>query len=119
MMHETNPDGATPDYMVAECPSNKRVQVKVEYPDTWFLKKPPKGYRVDEESFRRAWEVIIGTLKHGRVKDRYVATVMGQAYRPPFPSSPPPPPKVHVTMEGTWDAGIVISGIYDVRVSAK
>lgn len=118
-MYETDPEGATPDYLVATCPNLKKgiVKVKVEYPDTWFLEKPLKGYRVDKDSFLRAHKVVMSTLKDGKVKDRYIATIAGQAYAPPPPSAPPP--GLHVTPEGSYDAGIVIEGIYEVKIPVQ
>lgn len=119
IMYETDPEGATPHYMVADCPSlnDRRVRVKIEYPDSWFLKNPPTGYRVDQDSFRRAWKVIIGTMEHGKVKSHYIATIVGQANSvAPYI---PPPPNLHVTLEGKWDADIVIQGIYDLKVPSK
>jgi|SRR5580700_3556760 hypothetical protein len=119
MMFDTHPDGATPDYLVATCPDLKNgiVKVKVEYPDAWFLKKPPKGYRVDKDSFLRVQKIVMSTLKDGKVKDRYIATIAGQAYG--FPPSSAPPPGLHVTREGSYDAGLVIEGIYDVEVPVQ
>jgi hypothetical protein len=118
-MFDTDPEGATPDYLVATCPGPKRgiIRVKIEYPDVWFLKNPPKGFRVEKESFLQAHRVVMSTLKDGRVKDRYIATIVGQAYAPPLPSAPPP--GLHVTPEGSYDAGIIIEGIYDVKVPAQ
>jgi hypothetical protein len=118
-MHETDLEGATPDYLSAVCPDLKKgtIIVKVQYPDTWFLEKPPKGYRVDKDSFLRAQKVVMSTLKAGKVKDRYMATITGQAYAPPSPSSPPS--GLEVTREGSYDAGLVIEGIYDVEVPSQ
>jgi len=118
-MFDTDPDGATPDYFVATCPDLKKgiVKVKVEYPDVWFLKKPPKGYRVDKDSFLQTQKIVMNTLKDGKVKDRYIATIAGQAYSSPPPSAPPP--GLHVTREGSYDAGIVIEGIYGVEVPVQ
>ena len=115
-LFDTDPEGATPDYLVAECPGAKQVivRMKIDYPDVWFLKNPPKGFRVDNDSFIQAHKVVLSTLKDGKVKDRYIATIAGQAYAPPAPSAPPP--GLHVTPEGSYDAGIVIEGIYDVEV---
>jgi hypothetical protein len=115
-MFETDPDGATPDYLVATCPDLKKgiVKVRVEYPDVWFLKEPPKGYRLDKDSFLRTHKIVMSTLKDGKVKDRYIATIAGQAYRSPPSSSPPP--GLHITLDGSYDAGIVVEGIYDAKI---
>ena len=116
-MHESNPEGSTPDFLVADCAALKKVRtviVKVAYPDVWFLKRPPKDYHPDPESFRRASIIIKAGFKQGRLKDRYVATIVGQAFAPPPPSLPPP--GLHVTPEGTYDAGITIQGIYNVKI---
>jgi hypothetical protein len=119
IMLETSPDGATPDYLVGTCPDLKSgiIRVKIAYPDTWFLKTPPKGYRVDKGSFLEAQKVVMSTLKDGKVKDRYITTIAGQAYAPPPPSTPPP--GLHVTLEGTYDARLVIEGIYEVEIPVQ
>jgi hypothetical protein len=119
IMHETGPDGASPDYLIGMCPELKgrMIKLKIEYPDVWFLKKPPVGYRIDKESFLRAQKVVMSTLREGKVKDRYIATIAGQAYAPPPPSAPPP--GMHVAREGAYDAGITIEGIYDVRIPVE
>lgn len=118
-MAETDPDGATPDYLSATCSNLKKgiVEVRVEYPDVWFLKKPPKGYRLDKGSFLRAQKIVMSTLKDGKVRDRYIATITGLAFSP----SPKtiPPPGIHITREGSYDAGIVIEGIYDLGIPAN
>ncbi len=118
-MDDTDPDSAVPDYLVGTCPDLKAgiIRVKIDYPDVWFLKKPPKGFRMDKDSFLQAHKVVMNTLKDGKVKDRFIATIAGQAYAPPPPSMPPP--GMHVTREGSYDAAIVIEGIYDVEVPVK
>ena len=119
LLSETEPEGAIPDYLVATCsdPKQRTVKVKVEYPDVGFLRKPPKGFRMDKRSFLQAHTVIMGTLKDGMVSDRYVATIAGQAYSPPQQTAPPP--GLHVTREGSYDAGLVIEGIYDVKIPVE
>src|ERR1035441_3776315 len=79
---DTDPEGATPDYLVGECPGLKKgtVRVKIEYPDVWFLKNPPKGFRVDETSFLEAHKVVMSTLKNGKVEDRYIATIRSEEH---------------------------------------
>ena len=119
IMHETDPDGASPDYLLGTCPNLKTgmIRVKINYPDVGFLKNPPKGFRVDKGSFLQAHKSVMSTLKDGKVKDRYIATIVGQAYAPPPPSAPPP--GLYVTPEGSYDAGLVIEGIYDLEVPLR
>ncbi len=118
-MSDTDPDNAVPDYLVGTCPDLKvgMVMVRIDYPDVWFLKKPPKGFHMDERSFIRAHKVVMGTLKDGMVNGRFVGTIAGQAYAPP-PSSVPPP-GIHRAREGSYDAVIIIQGIYDLKVVDK
>lgn len=101
----TDLDEATPDYLSAKCPDLKKgiVEVRIEYPDVWFLKKPPKAFRVDKGSFVRARKVVMSTLKNGKVNDRYFATISGQVFPPPPRTAPPP--GMHVPLEGSYDAG--------------
>jgi hypothetical protein len=115
VLNESDLRGATPDYLTAQCPGFKRsrVEIKINYPDTWFLEKPPKGYHVDAASFRRAYRVIKATLKNGNVTDRWIATIVGQVSS--VGPWPPPPPNEHVTLEDHGDAEIVIAGIYDLE----
>lgn len=119
IMHETDPDGALPDYLVGTCSDLKAglIRVKIDYPDSWFLEKPPKGYRMDKGSFLRAHKIVMSTLKDGKVKDEYIATIAGQAYVSPRPTAPPP--GLHAPREGSYDAGLVIEGIYDVEIPMK
>ena len=116
---DTGPDSAVPDYLVGTCPEMKTgiIRVKLDYPDVWFLKTPPKGFRMDKGSFLLAHKVVMSTLKDGKVKDRYIATIAGQAYAPPPQSAPPP--GLHVTREGLYDAGLVIEGIYDLEIPTE
>lgn len=116
VLHGSDVDDASPDYMVAQCPAlkSKRVEIKIEYPDTWFLRKPPRGYRADRDSFLRAGKVIKATLKDGKITDRWIATIVGQANS--VAPAPPFPPTMRVTLEDRGDAQIVIEGIYDLRI---
>jgi hypothetical protein len=116
VMHETDPDGASPDYLSGNCPDVKAeiVRIKVEYPDMHFLQNPAKGYRVDKRSFRRAQAIVMSTLRNGQVKDRYIATISGQAYT--YHPTSRPNSEGHVTHEGSYNAGLVIEGIYNVEV---
>lgn len=120
-LFDTSPDGATPEYLIAECPNLKQgtvtVRVKIDYPDAWFLKNPPKGFRVDKHSFVQAQQAIMSTLKDGKVTDQYIATVTGRAYTSPSPSAAPP--GLHVTPEGSYEARLIIEGIYDVKIPTQ
>lgn len=116
VISDTEPDSA-PDYLTGTCPGLREgiIRVKINFPDVWFLKKPPEGFRVDKGSFVRSHKSVISAMKDGNVKDRYIATITGLAYAPPPPSIEPPP-GLHVTREGSYDAGLVIEGMYDVEI---
>ncbi|MGC0771380.1 MAG: hypothetical protein WB543_00485 [Candidatus Acidiferrum sp.] len=112
--------------IVSACPTSgdskaKTTRVRIFYPDEAFMAKAPKGFHWDAASFQHFGELLQRASAQGKPVGQAIVTVEGVAYAPPSSFSAPPElgkltPR---PVEGTWDASIVIGGIYDVKIPVK
>ncbi len=104
------------DAMVADsCPDGKGkpVRVYIAWPDQDFLAHPPKGYKVDADSFRRAAEIVTQAQADGKSVDQIIATVEGVAYAPQKTTDPE---EWNFGHHGHIDGLIVIQALRDVKI---